>query len=351
MAAWHRKGGFQHFEEKLINGMRQRGYSEEFAQQIYRQIQGFGEYGFPESHSASFALLVYISAWLKHHEHAAFTCALLNSQPMGFYAPAQLVQDAQRHGVEVRSVDALKSDWDCTLEERKDSSLAIRLGLRMVSGLSESGAQRLIHARGNFSSMEELVLAAKLSRRDLHALVAADSFASSTGHRHVATWLAAGVEPRPPLLQEAAIAELQPDLFPPTEGQEIVADYASTGLSLRRHPLALLRAQLRRMRMLSAEELSRAPAGRLVRVAGLVTCRQRPGTASGVVFITIEDEINVVVWGRLADKQRRPLIGARLLGVHGTLQREGQVAHLIAARLVDYSAMLGSLTVQSRDFH
>ena len=361
MAAWHRKGGFAHFEEKLITGMRQRGYSEEFSQQIFRQIQGFGEYGFPESHSASFALLVYISAWLKHHEQAAFTCALLNSQPMGFYAPSQLVQDAQRHGVEVRPVDVLKSDWDCTLEADQEPSRApvLRLGLRMVSGLSQAAAQRLIARREisssvDFSSMEELALAAQLSRRDLNALVAADSFVSMAGHRRAATWLAAGIENRPPLLRSAPIAEALPDLFAPSEGQEIVADYASVGLTLRRHPLALLRPRLRRLHMLTAEELGHATNGQQVRAAGLVTCRQRPGTASGVVFITIEDEtgqINVVVWGRLADKQRRPLIGASLLGVHGVLERQGEVAHLIAARLVDYSALLGQLSVHSRDFH
>jgi error-prone DNA polymerase len=403
MAAWRRKGGLHQFEEKLISGMRERGYSEEFARQIFQQILGFGEYGFPESHSASFALLVYVSAWLKCHEHAAFTCALLNSQPMGFYAPSQLVQDAQRHGIEVRPVDVLQSEWDCTLEPHSgsgtrcevrgtseervlraaccvlrdcasqslslgpqpsvlgpESQHAIRLGLRMVGGLSEAAAQRLIAARSTQHSapilpdLEELALRAKLNRRDLRCLAEAGALASLAGHRRNAAWLVAGIEERPPVLASAAIVESAVDLPAPTEGQDIVADYASLGLTLRRHPLALLRPQLARLRMITAQELLHTPTGKPVRVAGLVTCRQRPGTASGVIFITLEDEtgqINVVVWRGVSEKQRRPLLAASLLGVHGVLEREGAVTHLIAGKLVDYSALLGNLVTHSRDFH
>ncbi len=411
MAAWRRKGGLHQFEEKLISGMRERGYSEEFARQIFQQILGFGEYGFPESHSASFALLVYVSAWLKCHEHAAFSCALLNSQPMGFYAPSQLVQDAQRHGIEVRPVDVLVSSWDCTLEEREargvrreareksipslgtqnpalntESQEAIRLGFRMVGGLSEAAAQRLIAARILFNTplrgtqflsslaphasrltpppspltprsstdLEELALRAKLNRRDLRCLAEAGALASLAGHRRNAAWLVAGIEERLPVLAPAAIVESAVDLPAPTEGQDIVADYASLGLTLRRHPLTLLRPKLARLRMITARELLHTPTGKLVRVAGLVTCRQRPGTASGVIFITLEDEtgqINVVVWRGVSEKQRRPLLAASLLGVHGMLEREGAVTHLIAGKLVDYSALLGDLVTHSRDFH
>ncbi len=411
MAAWRRKGGLHQFEEKLISGMRERGYSEEFARQIFQQILGFGEYGFPESHSASFALLVYVSAWLKCHEHAAFTCALLNSQPMGFYAPSQLVQDAQRHGIEVRPVDVLQSEWDCTLEPRKEeerekrkeersdfaesqlSQPVLRLGLCMISGFSQEAAKRLIEARAalrpslasygrspvsseagcpslssflfslssaaaltprSSTDLEELALRAKLNRRDLRCLAEAGALASLAGHRRNAAWLVAGIEERPPVLASAAIVESAVDLPAPTEGQDIVADYASLGLTLRRHPLALLRPHLARLRMITAQELLHTPTGKPVRVAGLVTCRQRPGTASGVIFITLEDEtgqINVVVWRGVSEKQRRPLLAASLLGVHGVLEREGAVTHLIAGKLVDYSALLGSLVTHSRDFH
>ncbi|HUF19965.1 MAG TPA: error-prone DNA polymerase [Burkholderiales bacterium] len=376
MAAWKRKGGLQHFEERLKRGMAERGYTAEFADQIFRQILGFGEYGFPESHSASFALLVYVSAWLKCHQPAAFTCALLNSQPMGFYAPSQLVQDAQRHGVEVRPVDAFASEWECTLEiapsarcpvlSRKalyndDDALspaqpAIRLGLRMVNGLSEAGAQQFIEARaqGEFDNIEALLLRAGLSRKDRECLAAAGAFASTAGHRRNAAWLVSGIEARPQLLRDAPIRETAADLPAPGEGQDIVADYANLGLTLGRHPLALLRPRLQRLRMSTAEELLRTPHGRTVRTAGLVTCRQRPGTASGVIFVTLEDEtghINVVVWNKVSERQRRPLLAARLLGVHGVLQREGEVVHLIAGRLVDHSDLLGTLLARSRDFH
>jgi error-prone DNA polymerase len=357
MAAWKRKGGLEPFQKQLIDGMLERGYAESFAQQIFNQILGFGEYGFPESHSASFALLVYISAWLKHHEPAAFCAALVNSQPMGFYAPAQLVRDARAHGVELRPVDVAISDWDCTLERRDDGRPALRLGLRMVKHLSQEGAERLLAARaaGAFADIADLAERAALDRRDLEALAGADALAALAGHRHRAVWQVTGVERALPLLPAATAAqEGMPLLRAPREGQEIVADYFSTGLTLRRHPLALLREALMKRGVIPNQELWEQPDGRSVTAAGLVITRQRPGSASGVTFVTMEDEtgyVNLIVWKRVAEAQRAALLESRLLLVRGKLQREGDVLHVIAHRLTDLSALLGDLTVASRNFH
>jgi len=359
MAAWRRRGGLEHFEQRLIAGMSARGYAEEFARAIYRQILGFGEYGFPESHAASFALLVYVSAWIKRFEPAAFLVALLNSQPMGFYAPAQLIQDARRHGVEVRAIDALQSDWESTLERSDTAEPAARLGLRLVKGLSRAGAERLVAARAKaeFSSVEDLALRAGLHSGDLKCLAAAAALESLAGHRRQAYWQVGGMETRPDLLQAASAQETLPGLLAPSEGENLLADYASTGLTLGRHPLALLRPQLSQQGFLSAAQMGALAAGRSgrsVRACGLVTCRQRPDSRSGVVFVTLEDEtgfVNVVVWRRLVERQRRELLGSRLLGVEGRLERQGEVVHLIASRLIDHSAMLGALRTESRDFH
>ena len=356
MAAWRRKGGLEHFEQRLVRGMLERGYRREFADGIYRQILGFGEYGFPESHSASFALLVYVSAWLKCHEPAAFCAALLNSQPMGFYAPSQLVQDARRHGVEVRSVEVCASDWDCTLEDGAQGRPALRLGLRLVSGLGESTARRIVAARASepLKGVGDLAQRAVLNRKDLQTLAAAGALASLAGHRREAHWLAAGLDTGPGMLRAASAHEPAATLAPPSEGEDIVADYSSLGLTLGRHPLALLRPRLARLHLMSAEQLRSLAHGRVARAAGLVTCRQRPDTASGVVFVTLEDEtgcVNVVVWRDLVERQRRELLGARLLGVQGVIEREGEVVHLVARRLVDHSALLGRLAPSSRDFH
>jgi error-prone DNA polymerase len=335
--------------------MRERGYSEEFARQIFRQILGFGEYGFPESHAASFALLVYVSAWLKRHEPAAFAAALINSQPMGFYAPAQLVQDARRHGVEVCPVDVDASDWDCTLEPSEDGALALRLGLRLVKGLPEAAAVRLVGARreARFDSVQSLAVRAQLDRQDLGRLAAAGALARLTGHRYRAAWQVAGVEAPSPLFAKPQIVEGLPLLRAPREGQDIVADYRHVGLTLRRHPLALLRQRLDSCSVLSAIRLREQPNSSRVRTAGLVVTRQRPGTASGVTFVTLEDEtgyVNLIVWRQIAERQRRALVGARLLGVTGELQLEGEVMHVIVHRLTDLSRWLGDLVAPSRDF-
>jgi error-prone DNA polymerase len=357
MAAWKRKGGLEPFEQRLIEGMRQRGYEEAFARQIFNQILGFGEYGFPESHAASFALLVYVSAWLKAYEPAAFCAALINSQPMGFYAPSQLVQDACAHGVEARAVDVLASDWDCTLEPRADTAAALRLGLRLVKNLSQRGALRLLAARAEraFSSVADLAERAALQRRDLQALAAAGALAALAGHRHRAMWQVSGVEPVLPLLPSATVpAEGIALLRAPREGQDIVADYRSVGLTLRRHPLALLRRRLAKRGVLPAAELWDQPNGRRVCTAGLVITRQRPGTASGVTFVTLEDEsghVNLVVWRQVAEAQRAALLDSRLLEVRGKVQREGDVLHVIAEKLVNLSVLLGELTVSARNFH
>ena len=503
MAAWKRKGGLEPFQHQLIDGMRERGYAESFANQIFNQILGFGEYGFPEcvvgetrvvdadsgrwvtldevisgqahldntlacddelrlrkrkvlrvirsgvkpvwrlrtapgheitataehpfmtmagwrplgklkvgdhvaaarsvpvpdlessdihwdkvveievagdretydlkiegdhnfvannfvvhnSHSASFALLVYTSAWLKHYEPAAFCAALINSQPMGFYAPAQLVRDARAHGVEVRAVDVTVSGWDCTLERREDGRPALRLGLRLVKHLSQEGAARLVSARARrpFDGIADLAERAALDRRDLEALAAADALTKLTGHRHRAVWQVTGVERELPLLPAAtAVDEGIPLLRAPREGQDIVADYGSVGLTLRRHPLALLRDKLQRRGVMPTRELWEQPNGKLVRTAGLVITRQRPGSAGGVTFVTMEDEtgyVNLIVWNRVAVEQRAALLESRLLEVHGKLQREGDVQHVIAQRLTNLSSLLGDLVVASRNFH
>jgi error-prone DNA polymerase len=357
MGAWKRTGGLDPFRERLLQGMHDKGYPLEFAQRIYQQMLGFGEYGFPQSHAMSFALLVYDSAWLKCYEPAAFTCALLNSQPMGFYAPAQLVRDARAHGVEVRPVDACVSLWDSTLEPRADGEPALRLGLRLVKSLTEAGARRLIEARHArpFRSVQDLSVRGALERGDLEALAAAGAFAALSGNRHLAFWEVAGTERALALgLTAAHGTEGRPLLSTPTEGEGIVADYAALGLTLGRHPLALLRARLRAAALKSAGELQAAAHGTRVRTAGIVLMRQRPATASGVTFLTLEDEsgqVNVIVWERIGQEQCAALLESRLMEVHGEVQHQEGICHLIAHRLFDRTALLGELLTRSRDFH
>ena len=360
MAAWKRKGGLDKFEGMLLNGMKARGYSEEFAQQIFRQIKGFGEYGFPESHSASFALLAYASSWLKRYHPVAFVCALLNSQPMGFYAPAQLVRDAQRHGINVLPVDINRSDNDCTLEHFAadtiaNPTLALRLGFRMVKGLSGPGIAAICEARtrNEFVSVQDLASRAKLNKSDMRSLAAANALKCLTGDRHQAFWQVAGTENGLALFPVPEFYETEVMLRKSTEGQDIVSDYATVGLSVGRHPLALLRGRLANQKIRTSLELWDLPTGTLAKAAGLVICRQRPGSANNVMFVTLEDELghtNVVVWPNIAEQQKKALLKARLLAVTGTVQQEDGVLHLIAKKLEDLSAWLGQLDARSRDF-
>ncbi|HZW12554.1 MAG TPA: error-prone DNA polymerase [Noviherbaspirillum sp.] len=355
MAAWRRKGDLGRFQEKLKNGMRKKGYEDAFIDAIVRQIEGFAEYGFPESHAASFALLAYASSWLKCHEPEAFLAALLNSQPMGFYSPSQLVQDARRHRVEVRPVDILSSAWDAMLEPGTGSRPAVRLGFNMVRGLSSDAAYRIEEARAvrAFSDLSDLALRAQLTRHDLQMLANANALAALAGNRREALWQAIAGQPDKGLLKKSVIQEDAVQLDAPSEGEEIVADYHALGLTLGRHPLALLRSLLLKKRFLPAEVLNTFGDRAIARACGIVTVRQRPSTASGTMFVTIEDEtglVNVIVWPALVDKYRKELLGSRLLGVFGIWQCESGVRHLVAKRLVDMTPLLGSLNTHSRDF-
>ena len=386
MAAWKRKGGLGPFHERLVGRMVEKGYERDYAESIFKQIQGFGEYGFPESHAASFALLAYASSWIKRHHPDAFLAGLLNSQPMGFYAPAQLVRDAREHGVDVRPVDVRFSTWDSHLEapgpEGGDLH-PVRLGFNRVGGLSQAAAERIVQAReagGAFTDLENLTRRTGLDARDLNLLAAADalrglvggsqasaalSSGSPTGHRHQAAWSVAAIDTRPTALlhdmcaREAATDAVPIALTPPTVAENMLADYRSTGLTLNRHPLALLRPQLDAFRIATAALLRTYPDGRLARASGLVTHRQRPGTAKGTFFVTLEDDtgtVNVIVWPAVAKVQRQPLLAATLLTVYGQWQRHGNapgeaaVMHLLASRLIDHSALLSGLVTRSRDF-
>ena len=427
MAAWRRTGNLAKYHDKIVQGMAANGYTAEFAESIFRQIQGFSEYGFPESHAASFALLVYVSCWLKQHEPAAFLAALLNSQPMGFYTPSQLVQDARRHDVEVRPVDVLHSDWDCTLEpaaagpapldqrgrqaqasqaaqthraaapaaedgrrepagphavqEASDAGvnavgqeksggrqaipqMAVRLGLCMVSGLDKQHALRIVQARREAQARapgctpwphaQALAQHARLMPRDMQLLAAADALAGLSGHRRQQMWDAAAWQPAPALLQAAPIDEAPLQLPEAPEVEAVAWDLAATHLSLRTHPMALLRPQLARYRVRDSQALQAVADGQWVRTAGIVTVRQQPPTAGGVTFVSLEDEwgsVQVIVWRHVRDAQRSVLNTARLLAVKGRWQREGEVRNLIAHQLADLSALLAPFaTGKSRDF-
>ena len=357
MAAWKRKGGLDKYYDKLVNGMTERGYEKAFAEQIYQQIHGFSEYGFPESHSASFALLVYASSWIKCHFPAEFLAALLNSQPLGFYSASQLTQDAKRHGVKVRPVDVVYSDWDCTLEGLPHPP-AVRLGLRQVSGLNQAAVDRIVAARSEvpFENAEDLARRAGLDQPEMKFLAAADALKSLSGHRRQQVWDAAALRSTPKLLRDAPVNEDDLELPAAPEGEEIMWDYTSTGMTLRRHPLALLRAQLKKRGFKTAEELAAFPNGRIAHMCGIVTLRQQPETAKGTIFVSLEDEtgvVQVICWKRIREHQRAPLLQSRLMGVHGTWQREGDAMNLIAGRLEDLTPLLGRLaeSTTSRNFH
>ena len=356
MAAWKRKGGLEKYYDRIVNGMQQRGYDIAFAESIFEQIKGFGEYGFPESHAASFALLVYASSWLKCHEPEAFLAAMLNSQPMGFYSPSQLVQDAQRHGVKVLPVDVTISNWDSALVSLpKARRPAVRLGMSLLRGMKDGAAERIENARAvrPFTSVKDLARRSQLDRKDLHVLADANALASLAGNRREALWQSVAAVPDKDMLAAAAVEDETPELGAPSEANDIVADYRSVGLTLGRHPLELLRPQLLANRLMPASTLRGYRDGRLARGCGIVTVRQRPGTAKGVMFVTLEDEtgnVNVIVWPSLFETQRKEALGASLLAVYGVWQCQGDVRHLVAQRLVDMSHLLGGLVSTSRDF-
>lgn len=356
MAAWKRHGDLSRFRDKLIDGMNRNGYSTEFAENLYRQMKGFGGYGFPESHAASFALLVYVSAWLKCHHPAAFLCALLNSQPMGFYSPSQLVQNARRQGVDVRPVDINRSHEAHHLEDDGNAP-AVRLGLRLIDGLSRETALRATQCRpGNgYTSLADLRWRTELGHAELETLAASGALASLSGNRHQARWDLLEPAHSLPLAGDGAptLPESRSRMPAPDEAERTWEDYASLGLSLERHPLAQLRTAGQLRHCLRAADLETAEGGRPLAVSGLVTGRQRPGSAAGVTFVTLEDEtgnINVVVWPDTARCQRRPLLNARLLQVRGTLERHEGIIHVIAGRLTDLSHLIDRLSISSRDF-
>jgi error-prone DNA polymerase len=357
MAAWKRKGGLEQFEDKLKSGMLERGYSTDFATAIIGQIRGFAEYGFPESHASSFALLAYASSWLKCHQPAAFLAALLNSQPMGFYSPSSLVQDARRHGVEVRAVDVTISNWEATLEPTEPGlQPAVRLGMNIIDSMERDAAWRIEEARiiAPFASTADLAARANLHTGHLNALASANALESLAGNRRQAMWQAAASIPDKGLLRAATIIEDFLELESPSEAENVSADYRHLGLTLGRHPLSFLRERLHKMRFVPSDALQGFTNGQLARGCGIVTVRQRPETANGVVFITIEDEtgtVNVICWSSLVEKQRREVMGARLLGVYGIWQTENNVRHLVAKRLVDLTHLLGELETHSRNFH
>ncbi|XLX38408.1 error-prone DNA polymerase [Ectopseudomonas mendocina] len=357
MAAWKRHGGLEPHRQRLTSRMLEKGYTQAFTERIFRQIEGFGSYGFPESHAASFALLAYASCWLKCHEPAAYACALVNSWPMGFYSPDQVLQDARRHDVEVRPVDVRYSDWDCSLEPDEHGEPAIRLGMRMIRGMREEDARRIEQARqsGAFRDVEDLSVRARLDASARERLADAGALGGLVGHRYKARWAVAGVEEQLPLFAGVSTPnEAAPGLPAPSPGEDLLTDYATLGTTLGPHPLALLRQALRARRCRSSRELQAVEHGRPVSVAGLVIGRQRPQTASGVIFVTLEDEfgmVNVVVWHDLAERQRRVLVQSQMLRIDGHLETQDGVRHVIAGRLTDMTELLTGLDIRSRDFH
>lgn len=364
MATFKFKGDVSKFQQKLIDGMLERGYERDFAERIFKQLEGFGSYGFPESHAASFALLAYASSWVKCHHPDVFCCALLNAQPMGFYAPAQLVRDAQQHGVEVKPIDINHSRWDCTLED-VGGRFAVRLGLRMAKGLTktEGAAIALTRGEASFESAEDIWRRAGVSVAALERLAEADAFGSIGLNRRDALWQVKGLSDRPlPLFAAADDRDhrLRPEsvepevwLTPMTQGREVVEDYCSKGLTLRQHPVAFLRQDLDARRMMRCEGLKAIRDGQRVTVAGLVLVRQKPGSAKGVMFMTIEDETdiaNLVIWTSLFEKQRRLILSAGMVACRGRVQREGDVIHVVAEHMIDLSDLLKSVGNRQKAF-
>jgi error-prone DNA polymerase len=401
MAAWKRKGGLEPYRDKLVNGMAERGYPADFALRIFEQIKGFGEYGFPESHAASFALLAYQSAWLKHYHPAAFCCALLNSLPMGFYSASQLIQDVRRHGVEVLPVDVCLSDYDTKLihssrrfthssdsshQNHQSDSIqyqpAIRLGLRIIKGLEKQLGQRIaqLAQQQSFNSLESLSQQAHIPNQQLKKLAQSGALQSLSQHKRDALWQVLAIEKSLPLAIQLSPSQLsscqlrpsqtsssqtsssqanpldaqQPTLSAPSDIEDMIADYQHTGLSLQHHPMALIRHKDPIKKCLRAVDIMQTESGRLVTVAGVVTNRQRPSTAGGVLFITLEDEtgfLNLVLWQSTVEAQRKAIMGSKILKVKGILERKDEVTHIIAGKLIDCSHLLNELQTQSRDFH
>jgi len=368
MATFKHTGGVSKFGQKLIQGMVDNGYERDFAERTFRQLEGFGSYGFPESHAASFALIAYASSWMKCWHPDVFCCALLNAQPMGFYAPAQIVRDAQVHDVEIRPVCVNESRWDCTLEPRDadDGRLAVRLGLRMVKGLGNAEAARLVACRAGqpYASVDDLWRRAAIPAAALVELAEADAFRPSIGlARREALWAIRALRDEPlPLFAAAAVREAAPvpeqdepvvSLRPMTAGSEVVEDYSHVGLTLRQHPISFLREDLARRRVRTCAEAIASRDRKWVDVAGLVLVRQRPGSAKGVMFMTIEDETgvaNVVIWEKIFEKFRRTVLGAGMIGIRGQIQREGEVVHVVARDLFDLSAELASVGARDAAF-
>ena len=378
MAAWRRSGAIMGFHKKIIDGMIRNGYERDFAERTFEQIQGFGEYGFPESHSASFALLVYVSSWLKRHHPAIFCCALLNSQPMGFYAPAQIVRDAKEHGVTVLPVDVNHSEWDCTLERRrvgeterrsdrlrKDWGIdgpVVRLGFRQIKGFREEHAKRVVESREQaraFASVDQFHRGTNLPVKAIKLLAEADAFGSIGLTRRQSIWRALKLKDDSTPLFDGDTSSLcrsvASSLLPVMPlGQEVMTDYSMMRLSLKQHPVALARETLTTSKILTARDVNALPHGTWAKVAGLVLIRQRPGTASGIVFITLEDEtgvVNLIVRPDIFDRYRAAARHAGLLQCDGYIERQGQVVHVMAKRLFGRDELIRGFELSSRDFH
>lgn len=356
MGAWHRSGKMQQFRQKLMDGMRERHYTQEFAEQIFKQIEGFGEYGFPESHSASFALLTYVSSWLKCHRPAAFIAGLINSQPMGFYQPSQLLEQAKRQRVILFPVDVTVSEYDCTLELDDAGQQAIRLGMRLVKGLRQEDAARIVAARslGVFESIADVAHRARLSQRASRSLALAGAFRSLSGNRNTAFWNALGVERLPGMLADVAAKETDLQLPAPTEWEEVLRDYRQLGFSSGKHPLAMLRSKLQKLGVSSRRDLDSMRGIREVRVAGLVTHLQHPQTANGVIFGSLEDETginNIIFWPGVFAAYRDRILQSNLMVVSGELQSQEGVIHVVAEQVEDYWHWIKTLPRKSRDFH
>ncbi|HMN43593.1 MAG TPA: error-prone DNA polymerase [Povalibacter sp.] len=355
MGSWEHSGTMNTYQQKLMEGMAANGYAREFAEAIYQQIEGFGEYGFPESHSASFALLTYISSWLKCHRPAAFFAGLINSQPMGFYQPAQLLEQAKRQGLGILPIDVNVSEWDCTLEPDAQGKHGIRLGFRLVRGLREPEGEKIVAARGDrpFFSVKNVADRTALAKRAMRALALGGVFRSITDHRNIAFWNALGVEHLPGMLDQVAATDRQITLPAPSEAEEILRDYRQLGFSTGRHPLALLRSRLLHRGIVRRRDLESLSSGSKVSVSGLVTHLQHPQTAKGVIFASLEDETginNIIFWPGVFEEFRHEILQSNLMAVEGELQNQDGVVHVVAERVEDLTPWVRSLPRNSRDF-